>query len=253
MPRAASVGTSPGDVSERHDPGADGGAEERVTVLELASRAPGSLSPRVEGPPSPSPPSGDSRSAPASRDAARGAFWVLAWPAALFLLITAFIAVDLAHDVARDAEPIHVHLEIVAFVIALGGVAGTTLHLRRALRRAGDLQKDLLGARVELERSRSEAEALLRRLGFAIEHHFDRWELTSAERSIALLVLKGLSYKEIASARGTTERTVRHQTLAIYRKARVAGRAELAAFFLQDLLVPSLPVETPAQREGDAP
>jgi hypothetical protein len=51
-------------------------------------------------------------------------------------------------------------------------------------------------------------------------------------------VLKGFSYKEIADLRETTERTVRNQALAIYRKAGLANRAEMAAFFLEDFLVP---------------
>jgi DNA-binding NarL/FixJ family response regulator len=55
---------------------------------------------------------------------------------------------------------------------------------------------------------------------------------------VGLLLLKGLSLKEAAEARQTSERTVRQQALAVYRKAGLAGRAELAAFFLEDLLLP---------------
>lgn len=47
----------------------------------------------------------------------------------------------------------------------------------------------------------------------------------------------------MARARGTSERTARQQALAVYRKAGLAGRAELSAFFLEDLLLPP---------EGDA-
>jgi DNA-binding CsgD family transcriptional regulator len=223
-----------------------------LTVLELAGRAPEAEPLPVER----SQPAPDtSPEAPPARSllgAERTAIWALAWPAALFVMITAFIAFDLAADIEHGVASIHVTIEIVAFLVAISGVAGTTIQLRRALRRARALQEDLVGTRVELERSRSEAEALLRRLGSAIDHHFDRWELTSAERGIALLVLKGLSYKEIATVRGTTERTVRHQAVAIYRKADVAGRAELAAFFLQDLLLPSGQAEQPV-RGDDAP
>ena len=79
----------------------------------------------------------------------------------------------------------------------------------------------------------------------AIDAQFDRWALSSAEREVALLLLKGLSHKEIAPLRGCSERTVRHQARAVYRKAGLAGRIELAAFFLEDLLVPSAPAPTP--------
>ncbi len=62
--------------------------------------------------------------------------------------------------------------------------------------------------------------------------------VASAEREVALLLLKGLSHKDIADVRRTSEKTVRQQSLAVYRKAGLSGRAELSAFFLEDLLLP---------------
>ena len=66
--------------------------------------------------------------------------------------------------------------------------------------------------------------------------------------SIALLLLKGPSHKAIAAVRQTSEKTVRQQSLAVYRKAGLSGRAELSAFFLEDLL---LPVERPVRASGE--
>ena len=51
-------------------------------------------------------------------------------------------------------------------------------------------------------------------------------------------MLKGLSLKEIAALRSTSERTVREQARAVYRKSGLSGRSALAAFFLEDLLLP---------------
>ncbi|HJS34466.1 MAG TPA: hypothetical protein VJ766_03150, partial [Pseudoxanthomonas sp.] len=48
---------------------------------------------------------------------------------------------------------------------------------------------------------------------------------------------------EIADLRGTHEKTVRAQSASIYAKAGLAGRSELAAFFLEDLLVPRTAVD----------
>jgi putative tricarboxylic transport membrane protein len=70
-----------------------------------------------------------------------------------------------------------------------------------------------------------------------IEQEFDNWNLTIAEREIALLLLKGLRLKEIADARGTSERTVRQQAQAVYKKAGLEGRSELAAFFIEDFML----------------
>ena len=51
-------------------------------------------------------------------------------------------------------------------------------------------------------------------------------------------LVKGVSLKEIAAERGTGEKTVRQQASQIYAKARLENRAELAAYFLEDLSLP---------------
>ena len=62
-------------------------------------------------------------------------------------------------------------------------------------------------------------------------------DLTLAPRQLGAY-LKGLSLKEIAAARGTSEKTARVQSGAVYAKSGLAGRSELSAFFLEDLLPP---------------
>ncbi len=51
-------------------------------------------------------------------------------------------------------------------------------------------------------------------------------------------MLKGLTHKEVAEVRATSETTIRQQALGVYRKAGLRNRSELAAFFLEDLLLP---------------
>ena len=65
---------------------------------------------------------------------------------------------------------------------------------------------------------------------------FDEWSLTSAERDIAMYMLKGLSIAEIAAARSTAEGTVKAQTSNIFRKTGVASRMELMSLFLDEFL-----------------
>ncbi len=65
---------------------------------------------------------------------------------------------------------------------------------------------------------------------------FDEWQLTSSERDIALLLIKGLSTQEIADLRETRLGTVKSQGSGIYQKASVKGRTELVAYFVEDLL-----------------
>jgi DNA-binding NarL/FixJ family response regulator len=57
----------------------------------------------------------------------------------------------------------------------------------------------------------------------------------------SLFLLKGYGHKEIATLLGRSERTVRQHAVAVYRKSKLSGRAELAAFFLEDLLLPPEP------------
>jgi DNA-binding CsgD family transcriptional regulator len=100
------------------------------------------------------------------------------------------------------------------------------------------LMRDLEVARLQGQRWRAESRSLLNGLGEAIDAQFSRWNLTEAEREVALLLLKGLSVKEISAVRATTERTIRAQSAALYSKAGLTGRAALSAFFLEDLLAP---------------
>jgi DNA-binding CsgD family transcriptional regulator len=162
----------------------------------------------------------------------------ISWPGALFVLIAGLVAIDMFADMSQGVSGTHVIAELFALVLALAGVAGTGWQLRKAHLANVDLRRDLEGTRADLTRWRTEAQDLLRGLGAAIDQQFGEWGLSSAEREVAMLILKGLSYKDVAAVRETSERTVRHQALAIYRKAGVAGRAEMAAFFLEDLLLP---------------
>jgi hypothetical protein len=63
---------------------------------------------------------------------------------------------------------------------------------------------------------RDETRALLKGLGEAIDRQFLTWKLTGAERDVGLLILKGLSLKEIAAVRVTSERTIRAQARSIW-------------------------------------
>ena len=100
------------------------------------------------------------------------------------------------------------------------------------------LVRDLDLARIQGGQWRDETRALLKGLGEAIDRQFLTWKLTEAERDVGLLILKGLSLKEIAALRVTSERTIRAQARSIYAKAGLSGRAALSAFFLEDLLAP---------------
>ncbi len=155
--------------------------------------------------------------------------------ALLLLGIGLFMIVDIIDDLRYATSAAHLVMESAIVLLAAWGFAALWRQALEARREARALGEHLSAARAERDRWRVEAQDALADLSSAIERQFERWELTEAERGIALLLLRGLSHKEIAGERTTSERTVRQQALSIYRKAGVHSRGELAAFFLRDL------------------
>ena len=158
--------------------------------------------------------------------------------ALLFLAIVLLIGFDLLEDWRRGSEGLHLGLESAVLVLAAAGIwlLRGRIQRERADRRA--LRTRLAEVSAAAESWRRETETFASGLGRAIDSQFQLWKLTEAEREVALLLLKGLSLRDVAGLRETSERTVRQQALAVYRKAGLAGRAELSAFFLEDLLAP---------------
>lgn len=140
-----------------------------------------------------------------------------------------------------DSTPIELLIELLKITPVVLTSVGVAVLFRVSRRQRDEhLQviRDLEVARMEGQRWRSESRALLNGLGEAIDVQFTRWNLTEAEREVALLLLKGLSTKEIGAVRAGSERTVREHARSIYAKAGLTGRAALSAFFLEDLLAP---------------
>ena len=164
---------------------------------------------------------------------------ILASSIALFAAIATLIAFDIMGDYRSGVEPGHVLFEGTIMACALAGVVIMLRQFRAVHLRARQLSADLEVARREAQRFREEAHEALRGLGEAIDHQFTRWSLSPAEREVGLLLLKGLSHKEVAEVRSTSETTIRQQALAVYRKSGLRSRTELSAFFLEDLLLPA--------------
>ncbi|WP_417807787.1 helix-turn-helix transcriptional regulator [Thioclava sp.] len=76
---------------------------------------------------------------------------------------------------------------------------------------------------------------------------FAAWGLTAAEADVASFTIKGFSIAETAGLRGASDATVKSQLNAIYRKAGVAGRAQLVSVFVEELF--SGPLHSDAQTQ----
>lgn len=132
------------------------------------------------------------------------------------------------------------HVIFEALMIAGAAVMATTLWLGwwRSARSVEELRRSLEERGEERDAWRASAEHALEGMSRAIGEQFEAWGLTAAEREVALLLLKGHSHKAIAKQTGRSPQTVRQHAAAVYRKADLTGRAELAAFFLEDLMLP---------------
>jgi DNA-binding NarL/FixJ family response regulator len=161
-------------------------------------------------------------------------------------VVALLAAVDLASDLGEGTTVGHVLAEAGVFVVGLLGAAVMARRLRNLIRseraardEAAALAERLKATEAEAARWRGEARDLLDGLGAALDRQFERWALSPAEKEVALLLLKGLSHKDIADVRTVTEATARQQARAVYKKAGLSGRNDLAAFFLEDLLLPN--------------
>lgn len=144
----------------------------------------------------------------------------------VFLLIQTLGAVffvgDVVSDLREDPTSVYFTFEALVTTALVLGILFGALALRRT---------------VELLRAQDQALAVARgALSNVIEAQFRSWGLTPAERDVGVLALKGLDVAEIAELRSAAQGTVRAQLTRIYSKAGVSGRAQFAAFFVEDLM-----------------
>lgn len=154
--------------------------------------------------------------------------------------------VDLVLDAPADWLSAHVAYEVLLIAGALAASIWLWRGWRRAAESAATLRRSLAERQSERDAWQARARQALEGLGRAVHDQFVGWGLTPAEREVALRLLQGHGHKQIAAATGRSERTVRQHAVAVYRKAGLGGRAELAAFFLADLRLPP-------PGEGDVP
>ena len=148
-------------------------------------------------------------------------------------------AIDLYLDGPEDWGSVHVLVEGTLMVVS--GTVGFLLW--RAWRRAATslvaVERSLSASEQDRQAWQARAEQALSGLAHAIDDQFDQWSLSPAEREVALMLLKGYGHKQIAYLSQRSESTVRQHAVAVYGKSGQGGRAELAAFFLGGLMLPS--------------
>lgn len=169
--------------------------------------------------------------------------------ASLLAIIATMVSFDIFTDFRDGVLIWHVVIEGLIGLAALYGifyVLKGSIDLKHKLENE---QKAFDSYKQEAEQWKQESKKYLDGLSLAIDQQLTKWKLSTAEKEVAFLLLKGLSLKEIAEIRQTSEKTARVQSVAIYAKSGLAGRSELSAFFLEDLLLPGESKQIPAHKE----
>lgn len=157
----------------------------------------------------------------------------------LILLVLAIVLFsnlyDLSVDYGHGASSWHIYQEALLVIISSTALIWMVVSLRR---QAGEIAqlKTALQQNTSLPKPAPKLQAAREHLGKVILEQFAQWNLTASEQQVAMLLLKGLSFKEIAAVRNTSEKTVRQQASALYGKAGLSGRHEFSAWFIEDLV-----------------
>ena len=153
---------------------------------------------------------------------------ILLWIAFTLQAVSAafFVGDILISVLGLPVEPFSwMFVELIQIGAALGLITGVimgAIMLRQARRRT----------------ARAEEALRLAKSAFrdVLEERFTLWDLTPAERDVAMFAIKGFSTADIAAFRSVSEGTVKAQTNAIYRKAGVSGRPQLLSLFVDELI-----------------
>lgn len=144
----------------------------------------------------------------------------------LSTVCTVFFAMDIFGDMVLDREfPTQNTHHIAELFVVVLSLVSFVFHFRELKRFFKQHRK-----------TRHQVRVASGEFAQVIETLFTEWELTPAEKDVAIYLIKGMSFADIATIRNAKEGTVKAQSNALYRKAGVKGCHELLALFLDELL-----------------
>lgn len=135
-----------------------------------------------------------------------------------------FFAYDIISDLSMGSDSyLHIIVEAIVFL-------AISVVLFQELKRVTSLKNAVQSEKMKTARLSGELFSVMNK-------QFNDWKLSPSEHEIALLLIKGMSMKEISEMRQVKEKTVRQQATQVYAKSGYAGRHELAAHFIEDLML----------------
>ncbi len=151
-----------------------------------------------------------------------------------FSIIIFASGMDLVDDLSHGADTPHILKEGLLVLLSLVAIFWLFYEKNQQKQQINQLKQQLA------QTNNNKADEYIiegrRQLSKVIQQQFSQWKLSQSEAEVGLLLLKGLSLKEIAALRNTAEKTVRQQASAIYKKSDIAGRHAFSAWFIEDIL-----------------
>ncbi len=157
--------------------------------------------------------------------------------AACLLLIMVLNTLDVITDISLKVPLWHI-LEEAMIVIFSGSLAGYLIwEMRKRTKQLHSLSFSLSEAEAHVKKITKKFKEVRHQFSEVIHQQFNDWNLTQSEQEVAMLMLKGLNFQEIATIRNTKEKTCRQQASSVYAKSGLVGRHELSAWFIEDFLI----------------
>jgi len=151
------------------------------------------------------------------------------------VIIALVTGIDIAVDIRQGLPLEHLIHELTILIFCILLVSLQTWVIVRKNREIKKSALELASIREQREDFKRKSQRFSSQFHEVVYEQFRAWDLTESEQEIAILLVKGLSMKEIALDRSSKEATVRQQAMSIYKKSRLEGRNQLTAFFLEDL------------------
>ncbi len=156
--------------------------------------------------------------------------------AACLLLIMVLNTLDVITDISLKVPLWHI-LEEALIVLFSGSLAGYLIwDMRRTTKALNSLSSSLSEAEANVKKITEQFKEIRHQYSEVIQQQFKDWGLSQSEQEVAMLMLKGMNFNEIATIRDTKEKTARQQASSIYAKSGLQGRHELSAWFIEDFL-----------------
>lgn len=156
--------------------------------------------------------------------------------AVILLIIMCLNFFDVLTDISLGVPGWHIFSESIIVIVSGIGALFLIKDIHARTSDISRLKQELLISDDKFRNVSDEMKNARHEYSAVIQSQFTQWSLTPSEQNVAMLLLKGLSFKEISGVRNTKEKTVRQQASVIYSKANVEGRHEFAAWFLEDFM-----------------